>query len=86
MDVYLPIQTYPTYAASANATLTATRSLVGALLALVGLKLFDNLGLEWGNSPIGFIALAFTPVPTIFSRYGQRIRENFPVDLEGKSA
>jgi hypothetical protein len=34
MDVYLPIQTYPTYAASANAMLTPTRSLIAALLSL----------------------------------------------------
>ncbi|KAJ5134635.1 MFS multidrug transporter [Penicillium atrosanguineum] len=90
MGVYLPIQTYvidcyPAYAASANATLTATRSLVGALLPLAGPKLFDSLGLGWGNSLLGFIALAFIPVPIVFSRYGQRIREKFPVDLEGKS-
>jgi len=87
MGVYLPIQTYiidsyPEYAASANATLTASRSLVGALLPLAGPKLFASLGLGWGNSLLGFIALAFVPVPIVFSRYGQRIRERFPVDLE----
>ncbi|KAJ5573636.1 uncharacterized protein N7459_008063 [Penicillium hispanicum] len=86
MGLYLPIQTYvidsyPAYAASANATLTAVRSLVGALLPLAGPKLFANLGLGWGNSLLGFIALAFVPIPIIFSRYGQRIREKFPVDL-----
>lgn len=87
MGVYLPIQTYvidcyQTYAASANASLTTTRSLVGAVLPLAGSKLFANLGLGWGNSLLGFIALAFIPVPIIFSRYGQRIRERFPVNLD----
>ncbi|KAJ5523487.1 hypothetical protein N7513_013031 [Penicillium frequentans] len=87
MGLYLPVQTYiidcyPDYAASANATLTTVRSLVGALLPLAGPKLFASLGLGWGNSLLGFIALAFVPVPIIFSRYGQRIREKFPVDLE----
>lgn len=88
MGVYLPIQTYVIdcyqgYAASANASLTTIRSLVGGVLPLAGPKLFTSLGLGWGNSLLGFIALAFVPVPIVFSRFGQRIREKFPVNLEG---
>ncbi|GAD96374.1 MFS multidrug transporter, putative [Paecilomyces variotii No. 5] len=90
MGIYLPIQTYvidsyPAYAASANATLTATRSLVGALLPLAGPKLFESLGLGWGNSLLGFIALAFVPTPILFNLYGKAIREKFPLRLDGKS-
>ncbi|KAJ6070668.1 hypothetical protein N7467_011987 [Penicillium canescens] len=86
MGIYLPIQTYvidcyPGYAASANATLTASRSLVGALLPLAGPQMFQTLGLGWGNSLLGFVAVAFIPVPIVFSRYGQTIREKFPVEL-----
>ncbi|KAL2814467.1 major facilitator superfamily domain-containing protein [Aspergillus granulosus] len=86
MGVYMPIQTYvidcyPKYAASANATLTATRSLVGALLPLAGPTMFADLGLGWGNSLLGFLALAFVPVPILFTRYGKTIREKWPVDL-----
>ncbi|PYH87473.1 MFS multidrug transporter [Aspergillus ellipticus CBS 707.79] len=89
MGIYMPIQTYvidcyPAYAASANAALTAERSLVGALLPLAGPKMFDSLGLGWGNSLLGFLALAFVPVPILFNRYGQRIRERYPVELGGK--
>ncbi|CAG8073785.1 unnamed protein product [Penicillium olsonii] len=89
MGVYMPIQTYvidcyPAYAASANATLTATRSLVGALLPLAGPKMFDALGLGWGNSLLGFVALAFIPVPIVFTKYGKSIREKWPVNLDGK--
>ncbi|PWY87121.1 MFS multidrug transporter [Aspergillus sclerotioniger CBS 115572] len=89
IGIYMPIQTYvidcyPAYAASANAALTALRSLLGALLPLAGPKLFSSLGLGWGNSLLGFIALAFVPVPIFFNRYGQRIRERWTVDLEGK--
>ncbi|KAF7592249.1 hypothetical protein BBP40_000450 [Aspergillus hancockii] len=85
--VYLPIQTYvidcyPAYAASANATLTATRSLVGALLPLVGPSMFESLGLGWGNSLLGFLALAFVPIPIIFTRWGKLIREKYPVNLD----
>lgn len=91
MGVYMPIQTYiidcyPKYAASANATLTATRSLVGALLPLAGPKMFGNLGVGWGNSLLGFLALAFIPIPIVFIKYGKVIRERWPVDLDGKKA
>ena len=86
LGVYMPIQTYiidcyPAHAASANATLTATRSLLGALLPLAGPKMFQSLGLGWGNSLLGFLALAFVPAPILFNRYGQKIREKFPVNL-----
>lgn len=87
MGVYMPIQIYtidcyPAYAASANAALTASRSLVGALLPLAGPKMFDTLGLGWGNSLLGFIALAFVPIAILLTRYGKKIREKFQVDLE----
>ncbi|KAJ5648883.1 uncharacterized protein N7484_002606 [Penicillium longicatenatum] len=87
MGVFMPIQTYiidcyPAYAASANATLTATRSLVGALLPLAGTPMFDSLGLGWGNSLLGFLALAFVPIPIIFTKYGKQIRERWPINLE----
>ncbi|GKZ33452.1 hypothetical protein AbraIFM66950_003349 [Aspergillus brasiliensis] len=87
LGVYMPIQTYiidcyPAYAASANAALTATRSLVGAVLPLAGPKMFSSLGLGWGNSLLGFLALAFVPVPILFNRYGQRIRERWVVRLD----
>lgn len=86
MGIYMPIQTYiidcyPVHAASANATLTATRSLLGALLPLAGPRMFQSLGLGWGNSLLGFIALGFLPAPVLFNRYGQWIRERFPLDL-----
>ncbi|KAL2819559.1 major facilitator superfamily domain-containing protein [Aspergillus cavernicola] len=87
MGVYMPIQIYtidcyPAYAASANAALTASRSLVGALLPLAGPKMFDTLGLGWGNSLLGFLALGFVPIAMLLTRYGKMIRERFPVDLD----
>ncbi|KAL4885720.1 major facilitator superfamily domain-containing protein [Aspergillus karnatakaensis] len=87
MGVYMPIQTYvidcyPRYAASANASLMATRSLLGALLPLAGPKMFESLGLGWGNSLLGFLALAFVPIPIIFTKYGKVIREKWPVNFD----
>ncbi|PIG83071.1 MFS multidrug transporter [Aspergillus arachidicola] len=91
MGVYLPIQTYtidsyPAYAASANATLTATRSLVGALLPLAGPSMFEALGLGWGNSLLGFLALAFVPIPIVFTKWGKLIREKYPVNFDKGNA
>ncbi|PYH43707.1 MFS transporter [Aspergillus saccharolyticus JOP 1030-1] len=87
LGIWMPIQTYvidayPAYAASANATMTASRSLMGALLPLAGPTMFRNMGIGWGNSLLGFLALAFVPVPLLFNRYGKIIRERFPVDLD----
>jgi multidrug resistance protein len=86
MGIFIPIQTYiidafPMYAASAIAALTVTRSLVGALLPLAGPTMYKNMGLGWGNSLLGFIAIAMIPVPTLIFKYGKGIRDNHPVQL-----
>ncbi|KAK1638697.1 major facilitator superfamily domain-containing protein [Colletotrichum phormii] len=50
------------YAASVTAALTILRSLLGALLPLSGLEMYEALGLGWGNSLLGFIALSLVPI------------------------
>ncbi|OTB03029.1 hypothetical protein M426DRAFT_322052 [Hypoxylon sp. CI-4A] len=71
------LDTYPRYAASATAAMTVLRSLLGALLPLGGLEMYDALGLGWGNSLLGFISLALIPLPLIFYKFGERIRGRF---------
>ncbi|KAF2132734.1 putative MFS transporter [Dothidotthia symphoricarpi CBS 119687] len=68
-------------AASALAANLLVRSPFGAFLVLAAAPLYDTLGLGWGNSVLGFITLAFTPVPWLFYRYGEALRIRFPVDL-----
>jgi hypothetical protein len=75
----MPIQTYlidafTIHAASAIAANTVIRSLCGALLPLAGPKMYATLGLGWGNSLLGFIAVAMLPIPWLFYKYGERIR------------
>ena len=65
---------YRTYAASANAAASCTRSLFGALLPFAGRPMFDALGIDWGLSVLGFISLAFCIIPVAFIKYGDRIR------------
>lgn len=77
----MPTQTYlvdafTVYAASVTAAATVFRSLLGALLPLAGNSMYDVLGLGWGTSVLGFIAVAFIPMPMIFWKYGQQIRES----------
>lgn len=70
VDVYTP------YAASVTAANAVLRSLLGALLPLCGLQLYDALGLGWGNTLLGLIALVLAPVPWLFFLYGDRIRKS----------
>ena len=75
------IDAYPQYAASVTAALGILRSLLGALLPLAGLQLYDALGIGWGNSLLAFIALALVPILVAFYVYGSRIREKFTPNL-----
>ncbi|KND89836.1 putative transporter [Tolypocladium ophioglossoides CBS 100239] len=69
------VDAYTVYAASVTAASTIFRCLFGALLPLAGNAMYSALGVGWGTSVLGFIAVAFTPLPFIFYIYGQRIRE-----------
>jgi MFS family permease len=80
-SILMPIQTYlvdafTVYAASATAAATVSRSLLGALLPLAGNPMYDALGIGWGTSLLGFISVAFIPVPFVFWKYGERIRNS----------
>jgi hypothetical protein len=45
--------------------------------------MYEKLGLGWGNSLLGFIALALCPLPVIFYVFGERIRtsKKFQINL-----
>ena len=68
------IDSYPAYASSGTAAITLFRSLLGALLPLGGLELYNALGLGWGNSVLAFISLAFMPLLICLYYFGERIR------------
>lgn len=68
-------------AASALAANMLVRSPFGAFLDLTAAPLYAKLGLGWGNSVLGFICFAFTPVPWLFYRYGETLRTRFTVKL-----
>lgn len=79
--VFLPVQmylidAYTIYAASAIATNTIVRSIFGATVPLAGSALYSRLGLGWGNSLLGFIAVIFAPGSWLLLNYGEKIRTN----------
>jgi hypothetical protein len=43
--------------------------------------MYDKLNYGWGNTLLGFLALAFIPAPALFYKYGQWLREKTPVKL-----
>ncbi|KAF2792782.1 MFS multidrug transporter [Melanomma pulvis-pyrius CBS 109.77] len=86
LGIFVPCQTYMvdaflSTAASAVAALVCMRSIFGAFLPLIGPKLYDKMGLGWGNTVLGFITLAVTPVPFAFLKWGGFVRKRYPVHL-----
>jgi hypothetical protein len=69
------VDTYSTYAASAVAAVTVLRSLAGFGFPLFARAMYDALGLGWGNSLLGFIAIVIgCPAPFLLWRYGETLR------------
>ncbi|KAJ5633879.1 hypothetical protein N7528_001721 [Penicillium herquei] len=73
IQTYL-VDAFTRHAASAIAACTVLRSLAGGLLPLCGLKLYDKLGLGWGNTLLAFIALGVSPIPFLFNLFGAQLR------------
>lgn len=73
IQTYL-VDAFTAHAASAIAACAILRSLAGGLLPLCGLKLYDKLGLGWGNTLLAFIALGISPIPILFQYFGAQLR------------
>ncbi|KUJ13413.1 MFS general substrate transporter [Mollisia scopiformis] len=57
------VDAFPDFAALAIGAGSILMSLSGALVPLAGPSLYTSLGLGWGNSLLGFIAVVLTPLP-----------------------
>ncbi|KIW19091.1 hypothetical protein PV08_03383 [Exophiala spinifera] len=68
------IDAYTIYAASVLAANSVLRSLFGAAFPLFTSQMFHNLGIHWASSIPAFLALACTPFPFVFYKYGESIR------------
>ncbi|KAF6823666.1 bicyclomycin resistance [Colletotrichum plurivorum] len=76
LQLYL-VDAFTVYAASALAANAVVRSVAGAVLPLAGLKMYEDLGVGWGNSVLGFIAAAMVPVPFLIIKYGEYLRKRY---------
>lgn len=72
------VDTFTKYAASAIASNTLTRSIFGAVFPLFSHIMFQRLGVDWGGSLVGFVALGMIPIPYVFYAFGPRIRSRNP--------
>jgi hypothetical protein len=52
------------------------RSLFGAAFPLFTAQMYQNLGINWASTLVAFLALACTPMPFLFYKFGGRIRAN----------
>jgi len=70
------VDAYQRFAASAVASTTVLRSLCGFGFPLFAPAMYGKLGYGWGNSVLGFIALALgIPAPFLLWIYGERLRQ-----------
>ncbi|KAJ9300976.1 hypothetical protein DTO271G3_2140 [Paecilomyces variotii] len=78
--VIMPAQLYlvdvfgSTAAASALSANNLLRYICSTFLPLAGPPMYRKLGYGWGNTLLGFLALAFVPAPVLFYRYGEWLR------------
>ncbi|OJJ97691.1 hypothetical protein ASPACDRAFT_1858419 [Aspergillus aculeatus ATCC 16872] len=56
--------------ASALAANNVLRFICSTFLPLAGPAMYQSLGYGWGNTLLGFLALAFLPAPVLFYKYG----------------
>lgn len=73
------VDAFAIYAASALAANTVARSVAGAFLPMAGLPMYEKLGLGWGNSLLGFIAVGMIPVSLLIIKYGELLRTKYEV-------
>ena len=62
------VDSFSQYAASAVAAVSCLRSLVGTFLPFAGPPLYQSLGYGWGNTVLGFLAVALTPMILLFQK------------------
>ncbi|TVY32900.1 putative transporter [Lachnellula occidentalis] len=82
------IDAYLVVAASAIAANTFLRSFFGAGFPLFATQMFHKLGVDWAGSLLGFLGIAFMPIPFLFYIYGERLRKHSsyaPTDFAKKS-
>lgn len=68
------IDAYLMFAASAIAGNTFLRSLIGAIFPLFARYMYEGIGINYGQTLIGAIAVVLVPLPFFFHFFGKKIR------------
>ena len=68
------IDVYLMNANSALAANTLVRSVAGGGFPLFATAMYHTLGVDWATSLLGFLTIAFLPVPILFFVYGKKLR------------
>lgn len=69
------VDTFETYAASALAAMTVTRSVLGCVFGIIGNKLYQALGYQWGTLLLACLCVVMAPLPIVFYYMGPRLRQ-----------
>ncbi|KAI9758562.1 MAG: hypothetical protein M4579_002997 [Chaenotheca gracillima] len=70
------VDAFEKYAASALATMTVCRSVMGCVFSIIGFELYRSLGYGWGTMVVSFICIAMIPIPIGLYYYGPRLRKH----------
>lgn len=62
------------YGASSSGASSLSRYTLSAAFPLFVPQMYENLGVAWATSLLGFIALLMAPIPWVFYRYGPKLR------------
>ena len=78
--VYVNFQTYMVdifgrFAASALATATILRSVLGCIFTIIGFKMYESLGYAWGTMILAFLCIAMLPLPLLLTVHGPQLRK-----------
>jgi len=73
---YLP-DAYPEYAASVLAGNDFFRSSFGAGFPLFATAMYNKLGVNWASSLLGFLGIAFIPIPFVLYFFGEKLRRDY---------
>ncbi len=79
------VDSFETYAASALAAVTVSRSVLGCIFAFIGNGLYKRLGYEWGTLLLTFMCLVITPLPAVFYYWGPKLRKMGRFKVETKA-
>ncbi|EME84151.1 uncharacterized protein MYCFIDRAFT_135024 [Pseudocercospora fijiensis CIRAD86] len=65
---------YPKVVGSVLAGNDFMRAAFGGAFPIFATQMYKNMGIDWGCSMLGFLAIAFIPMPILIYKYGERLR------------